>query len=86
MEQRTGIAAALAIIAAIASYVLTCTGSPGWGLLAAGVSVPLGLLGLVIAASPRVSGGILSLVAIVLGLIGILVSALGLIGVAVLPG
>lgn len=80
MDQRTGIAAALSIIAAIGSYVLTCTGSPLWGLLAAMVSIPLGIVGFVIAASPKVSGGILSIVAIVVGALGAIVAILGLIG------
>lgn len=83
MQQKIGIAATLAILAAGISYALTCSGHPIWGLLLALLSIPLGLAGLVMAASPRVSGGILSIVAVALGAIGILVSVLGIVGVIV---
>jgi hypothetical protein len=69
-DQKTGIFAAIAIIAAIVSFVLTFTGSSVLGLLAAILSVPLGIVGLIMAASPRVSGGMLSILAIVLGMLG----------------
>lgn len=83
MDQRTGIAAIVAIILAIGSYIATCTGHPIWGLIAALFSVPVGVIGLVMAASPRVSGGIMSIIAIVLGAIGLIVAILGLVGVIV---
>lgn len=83
MDQRTGTTATLAIIAAIACYVLSCAGHPLFGLLAAILSIPLGVIGLIMAASPRVSGGIISIVAIVLGVIGLVVAILGIIGVIV---
>ena len=83
MDQRTGVAATLSILAAIGSYIAVCAGHPGWGLLLAVISIPLGLVGLVMAASPRVSGGILSIVAMVLGLLGVVVALLGVIGVVV---
>lgn len=83
IEQRTGIAAAISILAAVGSYILTCMGHPVWGLILALISVPAGITGLVMAASPRVSGGILSIVAIILGAIGVLVAVLGIIGVIV---
>lgn len=84
IDQKTGAAATVSIIAALGSYVLTCIGQPGWGLLAAIVSVPAGLIGLISAASPRVSGGILSIVAIILGALGALVSLLVFIGAVTL--
>lgn len=83
IEQRTGIAAAISILAAVGSYILTCMGHPVWGLILALISVPAGIIGLVMAASPRVSGGILSIVAIILGAIGVLVAVLGIVGVIV---
>ncbi|MGA6927000.1 MAG: hypothetical protein WBY88_15025 [Desulfosarcina sp.] len=83
MDQRTGTAATSSIIAAIGSYFLTFTGHPVWGLLAGIVALPLGIIGMVMAASPRVGGGILSLSAIVIGAIAILIGLLGVIGVIV---
>ena len=83
MDQRTGIAATLSILAAIGSYIAVCAGHPGWGLLLAILAIPLGLVGLVMAASPRVSGGILSIVAMVLGVVAIVFAVLGIIGVAI---
>lgn len=82
-EQRTGLAALVSIIAAVGSYITTCTGHPIWGLVLALVSVPLGVLGLVMAASPRVSGGMMSIAAIVLGAIGLVVAILGILGVMI---
>jgi len=82
-SQKTGTSATVSIIAAIGSYLLTFSGRPVYGLLAALLSLPLGVLGLVSAASPRVSGGILSIIAIVLGLIGLSVAILGMIGVII---
>jgi hypothetical protein len=79
-DQKTGIFATIAIIAAIASFILTFTGSPILGLLAAILSVPLGIVGLIMAASPRVSGGMLSILAIILGILGLGVAILGMIG------
>lgn len=81
MEQRTGTLATLAIIAAVASYFLTFTGHPIFGMAAALVSIPLGIFGLVMAASPRVGGGILSIVAIILGVLAVGVAVLGIVGV-----
>lgn len=82
-EQKTGVAATLSIVAAIGAYVLTCVGQPGWGLLAAIFSIPLGLIGFVMAASPKVSGGILSIVAIILGALATIISLLVFIGAVV---
>lgn len=81
MEQKTGTLATLAIIAAVASYVLTFSGHPLFGMLAALVSLPLGIFGLVRAASPRVGGGILSIVALILGVLAIGIAVLGIVGV-----
>lgn len=79
-EQTTGTAATLAIIAAIGGFVLIFTGNPGWGLLAELFAGLLGAIGLIMAASPRVSGGMLSLAAIVIAVFGLGLSVLGLVG------
>lgn len=57
----------LSIVCALGSFFVH---SGVFGLLLAVAAVALGAVGFFLAASPRVSGGILSLVAIVLGLIG----------------
>ena len=64
--QARSLASILAIVAAIASFFVY---SGIWGVVLAVVAVVLGLVGFAKAASPRVSGGILSLCAIGLGLI-----------------
>ena len=81
MDQRIGTSATLSIAAAIGSYFLTFTAHPAWGLVTGVVSLPLGVIGMVIAASPKVRGGIISLVAICLGTLAIVISILGIVGV-----
>jgi hypothetical protein len=76
--------AAGAMLAAAFSYVAICTGNPGWGLLLAILSLPLGLVGLLWSASPRVSGGIMSIFAMLLGIVAAVLSILGLMGSLVL--
>ena len=82
-DQKAGTGAILAIVAAIGSYVLSFSGRPGLGLLAALVALPLGVFGLLRAASPKVSGGIMSIVAIALGIFAIGLAVLGLIGAVI---
>lgn len=72
-------ASMIAIVASIGSFVLSGMGREILAILAAGVGILCGLLGFVRAASPRVSGGILSLVAIVLSVIAVLVALIALI-------
>ena len=79
-EQKTGTLAAGAMIAAILGFILTFAGHPVFGLFSALISIPLGIIGLMMAASPRVGGGLLSIAAIVLGVIAIGVAVLGGIG------
>ena len=79
-EQKTGTLAVGAMIAAILGFVLTFTGHPLFGLVSAVISIPLGIMGLMMAASPRVGGGLLSIAAIVMGVIAIGVAVLGSIG------
>ncbi|MFZ0243647.1 MAG: hypothetical protein WAL90_18560 [Desulfobacterales bacterium] len=83
MDQRRGTAATISIIAAVASYFFTFSGHPIWGLIAGMISVPAGVFGMIIAASPRVRGGIISLLAIVFGAIAVVLSILGIIGVII---
>jgi hypothetical protein len=79
-EQKTGALATAAIIAAILGFILTFAGHPVFGLFSAIISIPLGIIGLMMAASPRVGGGLLSIVAMILGLIAIGFAVLGGIG------
>ena len=83
LEQKTGTAAILAIVAAIGSILLVFSGNPGWGLIAALFAGLLGAVGLFMAASPRVSGGMLSIAAMVIAVFGLGISVLGLIGTIV---
>ena len=80
MDQRTGTAAVLAIVAAIGGFVVLFTGNPGWALIVELIALALGVIGFFMAASPRVSGAIISIAAIVIAVIGTGVSVLGLIG------
>jgi hypothetical protein len=82
-EQKTGTLAVGAIIAAVLSFVLTFAGHPVLGLFSALISIPLGVIGLMTAASPRVGGGLLSIAAIIIGVIAIGVAVLGGIGVLI---
>ncbi len=82
-EQKAGTSATVAIIAAAGSYLVSFMGHPIFGLLIALVSVPLGVVGLVMAASPRVGGGLLSLFSIILGIGAIGISILVMIGVII---
>lgn len=81
--QRTGTAATLAIVAALGGLIATFTGHPGWGLILALLAILLGAIGLVRAASPRVSGGILSIIAIIVAVLGLGVAGLGVVGTLV---
>ena len=54
-----------------------------WGLLVELAAMLLGVVGFLMAASPRVSGGVLSIVAIVIGVVGLGVAVLGMIGTLV---
>lgn len=83
--QKVGLAAILSIVAAIGSYVATCTGHPGWGILAALISIPMGIIGFVAAASPRVRGGIISIIAIILGVLAIIGALVGFLTTGVGP-
>ena len=77
-EQKTGTLATAAILAAVLSFILSFTGHVLWGGISALISIPLGVLGVFMAASPRVGGGLMSIAAIVLGVFAI--------GVAIVSG
>lgn len=79
MDQRTGIMATIAIISAIASYFLTFSGHTVWGILAALISIPFGIGGFLMAASPRVSGGFMSILSILLGVFAIGIAVVAMI-------
>jgi len=77
-EQKTGTLATAAILAAVLSFILSFTGHVLWGGISALISIPLGVLGVFMAASPRVGGGLMSIAAIILGVFAI--------GVAIVSG
>ena len=62
----------IAIAAAIISLFL----SAGWGLLFAVVAIVLGVVGFFLALSPRVRGGVVSVVSMLAGGLGILIALL----------
>ncbi len=82
-DQKAGTAATLAIIAAIISFVLTFSANPIWGLLTAFLAILLGIIGVVVSASPKVGGGLMSIISIVLGVIDVGIAVLGIIGVII---
>ena len=81
--QHTGTAAIVALAAAIFGVILVIAGNPGWALVLEVSASVLGAAGFFLAASPRVSGGVLSIVAIVIAVFGIGLSVLGVIGSAI---
>ena len=60
----------IAIVCAIGSFVLAARGREMLALLCAVIAIGGGLFGGLRALSPRVSGGLISILAIVLGVIG----------------
>ena len=81
MEQNTGAAATVSLIAAILSWIITFTGHPIWGMILGLIAIAAGLIGALAAASPRVGGGLLSVIGVVIGILGLGLAVLGLIGV-----
>jgi hypothetical protein len=79
-DQKTGTVATVAIIAAVLSFVMTFAGHALLGFFSGVISIPLGIMGLFMAASPRVGGGMLSIAAIVLGLFAVGVAVVGGVG------
>lgn len=83
MEQKTGAAATVSLVSAILSWIITLAGHPIWGMILGLVAIPAGLIGALMAASPRVGGGLLSVIGIVIGILGLGLAVLGLIGVII---
>lgn len=83
VPQQTGTMATLAIIAAVGGFIATFAGHPVWGGIIELIALLLGVLGLLRAASPRVSGGVLSIVAIIAALLGLLLAVLVMLGMLV---
>lgn len=78
--QQTGAAATVAILAAIIGWIVLFARYPGWSFWLNIVAVVAGIIGLLMAASPRVSGGIASIIAIVLGAVGVILAIFGMAG------
>ena len=72
MNPRIGMAATLSIVAAIGSFFVRPVPAFFLSLLA----IFLGIIGFVMAASPRVRGGIISIFSIIIGVIGVLAAVL----------
>ena len=70
VQVRSG-ASIVAILSALASFYFSHRGTESLGFIFALVAMVAGLLGGVKALSPRVSGGILSIIAVVLGAIAL---------------
>ena len=68
----------IAILAAIGSIVLASNGREFLGMFAAILALGAGLIGGVKALSPRVTGGMLSIIAVLLGVIGFVFSVIAL--------
>lgn len=83
VEQQTGTAAILAIVAALGGIIATFTGHPGWGLILELGAIIFGIFGLLRASSPRVSGGVLSIVALVIAVLGLGLAILVMVGMLV---
>lgn len=79
-EQQTGVAAAIAIIATIIGWIVLFAAYPGWSFFLQIIAVIAGIIGLMMAASPRVGGGVASIVGVIAGAIGIIFAILGMVG------
>jgi hypothetical protein len=77
-QVRSGVSI-LAIVCALASFYFSARGREAFAFLTAFVAIGAGLLGGLRALSPRVSGGILSILAVALGLIAILVALVAVV-------
>ena len=73
------VASIVAILSALVSFYLSSQGREVWALIAAFVAIGAGLVGGMRSLSPRVSGGILSMLAVGLGAIAIVVALIALV-------
>jgi hypothetical protein len=72
LAQQRGFAAVAGLVAAVVAFFVT----PVLGFFLALLAILLGIVGFLRAASPRVSGGMMSIGAIVLGLVAMVVKIL----------
>ena len=72
-------ASVVAILCALGSFYFSSRGTESMGFILALVAILAGLLGGIKALSPRVSGGILSIAAVVLGVIALLFAFIALL-------
>ena len=72
-------ASVVAILCALASFYFSHRHTQSLALLLAFVAIGAGLIGGVKALSPRVSGGIISIFAVLLGVLGIIVALLSFV-------
>jgi hypothetical protein len=77
-QVRSG-ASVMAIVCALLSFYFSSRHTQSLAFITAILAIAAGLLGGIRALSPRVSGGILSILAVVLGVIAILVAFLSFI-------
>ncbi len=75
--QQIGDRALLALLGAITGVVMIFVGNPGWGLFVAVCAAVLAAIGFFLSASPRVSGGVMRISAIIMAMFGIDFSVLG---------
>ena len=78
--QRFSGASIVAIICAVGSFFLSFSGHGTFGLIAAIVGILAGVIGFVMAASPRERGGLMSIVSIVLCVIALIPAILVMTG------
>lgn len=71
-EAKFSIPSIIAICAAIGSLFL----SAGWGLFLALVAIVLGVVGFLMALSPRVRGGVVSILSLLAGALGVIIALL----------
>ncbi len=76
MNQTVSNVAILSILFAVGSFFATFSHHSILGFIAAVIALPLGIIGLIKAASPRVRGGIISITAITIASFGALVAVI----------
>ena len=76
---RFGFGATLAILSAGGGLFASCAGHPIWGLVLAVVALPLGAIGLMQSSSRRVRGGLVSILAVILGVLGVIVAIVAMV-------
>ena len=80
-KQKAGTVAIIAILSAISSLMLTLSGHPVAGLVAAFVAIITGFIGVVVSASPKIGGGLVSTLAIIAGVVDTAIAIIAILGV-----